>query len=699
MKNEKHEICRAVGTILAAFTATGLLADTLTWKGGTSGDFSAAANWTSAATGNDAAPQPGDTLKVTSSTTFTDGAFNIGSAGITIENSAELTNNVAFSGSGRLVKGGSGRWYQCAACTHSGGTEVTAGVLKPIFDNAVDFMGPGDIYLSGSGILETMFQTFTKKIWISGNKREAIKSTNNTFIYSPVESTCDISVKSAWGLCRFFGGIQASGHEVEFTSNGSGRDFVIRGAVEADKVYKKTANVMTFEGDGRVVSPLFAVEDGLVVIGATNGVYSVASSPVTSIPALASATTIVKGTGKIRSNVAGAIVYSLAVGEDEPLPSGRYSATNLPGALDAGSEEIQVYPAPAVAYWQGGAAGAWSLGSNWSTAVAPRDGAVAVFTNSTDLACEAFDFGAGGIMLVNASPSSILKQWTMFAGSGTYRKCGSGLVFYNSESSYTGGTVLMDGEARLNFMYTNLVFGAKTGTVVLKPFSGRNLPMVNCTVWSVDLPYHFEIQGALADPSSDASFRTQNNLHLTAEASLTSDSDFNMHTAWGPITLRCPVSAPGRTITFSGDYSTYQSGAPHVSILTNTVDASIVKKGTHYLRLDAVSPGEDNRLAVDGGLLTLNVDAAWGGTNVTVASGAQLALTGSQNLSEDATLSIAAGGTLDLTNDVVVCVRRLVTGGVRQGPGWYYASNLGDYITGTGRLKVGKGIGFSVFVR
>jgi len=668
--------CKMTGMFLAVIAATGLQADTLTWKGGLTNAFTSAANWTSAATGNDAAPQPGDTLLVTSPATFTGTTFDIGEAGITIDNSAAVYCGVAFSGTGRLVKKGSAKFNQSTTCTHTGGTEVNAGVLRPDVYNATDMFGPGKIYITGTGKLEASYQTFTGGIEISGNYREAIGIANTSTFNCPVIATGDFWVADGWGSCYFNQGISAPGRKVTFTGNGENRNYFIKGKLEAGEIYKKTVNLFTLEGDAHVACPKFTVMEGTVVLKSLLG--------------LASATVTLQGDAKIKSNIPGAFVSSLQVGTGDPLAAGRYSATDLPDALDAESQDIQVVGGLDLAYWQGGAEGAWSVGSNWSTGTAPRDGTVAVFTNGVDLVCEPFDFGANGITLVNESV--VITQRTMFAGSGMYRKAGRGAIYYYAESSYTGGTMLMDGEAVVRYNYTNLVFGAKTGKVVLLRNADGKLAKISSNGWFNDLRYHFEIKGALT--GNYPRFQIGNCLHLTTEAYVTSDSDFTVYRAWGPVRFDCPISAPGHTVRFTGDKN-LKDGVDlnHISYLSESVDASISKEGTHHLRLDGVSTGVDNKLAVNGGTLTLNTNAAWGGTNVTVAADALLVLKGNQNLADSATLTVASGGKVDVAENVMVCVNDLVVGGSRKYPGRYTAANLGTYIQGAGTIKVnGNGI-------
>lgn len=77
-------------------------AETLTWKGGATGDFTAPTNWSPAQ-----APQPGDTLVINKAVEFAAATFDVGAVGLTIQNSARTLCGVAFEGSGEIsVQGG-----------------------------------------------------------------------------------------------------------------------------------------------------------------------------------------------------------------------------------------------------------------------------------------------------------------------------------------------------------------------------------------------------------------------------------------------------------------------------------------------------------------------------------------------------------------------------------------------------------------
>lgn len=88
--------------VLGMATLGGLVgaqAETLTWNGGATNDFTAAASWTPAQK-----PQPGDTLVIQGDVTFTGATFDVGTAGLTIQSTqGSVRCGVSFTGSGDLV--------------------------------------------------------------------------------------------------------------------------------------------------------------------------------------------------------------------------------------------------------------------------------------------------------------------------------------------------------------------------------------------------------------------------------------------------------------------------------------------------------------------------------------------------------------------------------------------------------------------
>ena len=102
--------------VLGMSTLGGLVgahADTLTWNGGATNDFTAASSWSPAQK-----PQPGDTLIIQEEVTFKSATFDVGEAGLTIQSTKGTVRcGVSFTGSGDLVIKGNGQaFFQDGAC-------------------------------------------------------------------------------------------------------------------------------------------------------------------------------------------------------------------------------------------------------------------------------------------------------------------------------------------------------------------------------------------------------------------------------------------------------------------------------------------------------------------------------------------------------------------------------------------------------
>ena len=331
-----------------------------------------------------------------------------------------------------------------------------------------------------------------------------------------------------------------------------------------------------------------------------------------------------------------------------------------------------------VATWIGGAAGAWSDGSNWSTGKAPKGTTIAKFTNAVDLANEPFDFGDIGVCIWNIAYADLTNR-TMFAGAGKYYKFGAGTIDYKAESTYTGGTLFADGYARISTPYTNNVFGAAEGVVELARSADGTRPYLEFGTWNVTLPNKIRFVGA----TSTHRIRIANNIKLTGD--IEADSDFLIQSVWGPMWAEGNISAPGRTLTFEEN----DEGRGFVSYIAGAVDASLLKKGTGSLELRGKSTVETNVLTVAKGTLTLTADATWAGP-VVVQNGGLLKLNGNGNLSSAATLTIEAGGTVEIAQGVKASVAALVVDGQVMPSGSYSAGKLPNAFAGAGRVKVGQ---------
>lgn len=309
---------------------------------------------------------------------------------------------------------------------------------------------------------------------------------------------------------------------------------------------------------------------------------------------------------------------------------------------------------------------------------------IAKFTNSVELANETFDFGDDGVFIWNIEQADLIQR-TMFAGSGQYRKFGSGQIDYCAESSYTGGTLFMDGIARIATPKTNLVFGAAESPVTFECNSTGTKPSINLGTYDISFPYQLHLKGTLTNE------RIVLTNHAWFRGSIHSDADFTIRSKYGVVDgSTCDISAPGKTLTFiANDNASISS--------LRTVNASLLKKGTVTLRLLGHSPGAENTLVVDDGTVILEKEAAWVG-NIEIRSNSQLNLTADGNCSPEASFSIASGGRVEIAEGTTIHIRRLIVDGKAIAPGNYTARSLPSILLGNGRLTIGRG-GFIITIR
>lgn len=632
---EKLSKCLMAMAVMAVTIRGG--AATLTWAGGAAGDFTSAANWSP-----QQIPRPGDTLIVNEAVTFAATTFDVGTAGLTIQNAANVSSAVAFTGSGEIVVRGKGTYAQSVVLpSFMGNWRIYDGKFEPY----VSSVGTGTIYVesgaSGAAFQIGKVRPFKNAIHITGKSSSpAIIFSNFGQLTGEVSSDSDFTVRVAWadGI-PVIDRLTASEHTVTFAySDSKVFSLQLTGKVAANLVKQGSGSLILADSADLSESSL-AIEAGTVAVSRPHAVAAL--------------------------TVKGAVVENgfHRVGETPESVTGT-------GLFVVGGQ---------VATWVGGAAGAWSDGKNWTTGEAPMGTAIAKFTNAVELAAEAIDFGTEGVCIWNVTGADLVQN-TSFAGAGMYCKYGVGKITYKAESSYTGGTLFTDGQATLA---ASRAFG--TGLVELTRSAGGDRPFVECGTWNLVQPNVFKIVGSI----SMERFRISNNLRMTGDVE--SDSDFTILSAWGPMWADGNFSAPGRTITFF-ENDEKKDGVPmnYVSHIAGAIDASLTKTGEGFLELRGQSTVETNVLTVAGGKLALTADATWGGP-VVVKSGALLRLNGSANLSAEAPLTVEESGKIEIAEGVKAHVRSLTVGGKSCTAGIYSARSLPDVFSGNGRLVVGRG--------
>lgn len=669
--------------VLGVATLGGLVgahADMLTWNGGATNDFTAAASWTPAQK-----PQPGDTLVIQGDVTFTGATFDVGTAGLTIQSTqGSVRCGVSFTGSGDLVIRGNGKaFFQDGACPSlAGDWRLRGGVFEPCPGG----MGSGKVYVEDSSKLQVGAVTLTNDVCVVGSGA-SIAFARAARLMGVLSANADLVLDVAWVDANQrveIADLRAGTSTVTIMGNagGANRTLDFTGTVEARLVKKSGACEVRFTGTSEAAETALAVEEGTVSFTGSArwaGPSVTATGEGTVLRFDGNNLTAAGGTVRVadgaKLDVASLTILPALTLGDQALERGTYQAGDLPdnvtgaGILLVGGE---------VTTWIGGEAGAWSEGTNWSTGVAPKGMVVARFTNEVELAAEAFDFGADGVCIWN---SANLIQGTAFAGAGRYRKFGSGQIEYRADSSYTGGTLFTDGSAYLgNTKFAPQAFGAAEGMVELTRNVDGTGPFFSFGAYNVPIANKIRLVGEM----KAARIRITNPVNLKGDVE--SDSDFLIYSGWGWLHADGDFRAPGKTITFEEDD---KEGLSDSSYFAGAVDAALVKKGTASLELRGRSSGTANALTAAGGRLRLTAEAAWEGP-VAVQNGGLLALDGRDNLSSAATLTVEEGGKVEIAEGVGVRVNALVLNGQKMPVGVYSKANQPAFFDGAGHVVVGK---------
>ncbi len=701
----KKIVCVACVAAVAASAMLPLpvVADTLTWKGGATGQFSAPSNWTSANTGTTSTlgPQPGDTVKFTKIVGLDAETFNIGSAGLTIDNSMILSNKVVFTGSGKVVKKGNGELRVMSTCTHTGGTRIEAGVFN-FNTSSIKTFGTGKIEVVRNGTSNNRAQlNFTP--WGGGLTNEVeiigavstyvpITCSNRATLSGPVSADGDFKISSGYGAFRFDNSISAPGKTVEISCtsayNKGDNDTILSGTIDAS--LKKTgARTLRLKGNSPGIDNALTLTDGATILdavcvwGGTNVVVSGGVTNVLTITAESNFSTppvirLLDG-AKLNFPQVAVRVAELWIG-DVRQEDGCYVAEDLPESL-TGAGGLLIVGQVAGKVWTGGVSGLFSAGSNWSDGQPPAPGDTLIFPRTVNLEAEATDIGAQGMTF-------FVKQWctvtnnNAFTGSGLLTKFGRGTLRAKVAMSTTGGIKVRDGSI---YPEKSNPFG--TGTIEIDA-TGGTAPLLDSGIWGCTVTNRVKVTGAR---QSLHVIQFTNALTLTGD--IESDSDFYVDGAYGPLTSWGSISAPGKTMLLRING---RNAANATSYLYGSADCSVVLTSLSIcgiLEMRGVSSNVVNTLTVNAATNRLTATAYWGGTNVVVRKTdtfpAHLILQNENNLNPEATLTLADGGTVEVAAGKKVCIAHLVTDGESRRNGVYTSANLPGYILGSGRIQVG----------
>ena len=408
-------------------------AETLTWNGDATGDFTASANWSPAQ-----APQPGDTLVINKAVTFDAATFDVGSEGLTVQTTAKVVSQVAFTGSGSItVRSNSAGYFQIVACSsHTGDWHLYDGTFEP---NATT-LGSGTIYVeSGSSNARLQIgqvRPFKNDIRIVGTgSTPAIVFSNCAQLTGVLSSDADFTINVAWvngGTRAEIQNLRGWGTVTVNCDKNANRNILYNldfsGLVEA-QIVKNGAGTVRFTGVSTAAGTTVTVNNGTVefIESAAWGGSSVTANGATSVLRfngrnLTSDVATVSVTDGAKIDLATlAAVPRVTIGE-MILENGFYRAADqVEGLMGNGFLSV----GGDVATWIGGEEGAWSDGANWSTGIAPNGATIAKFTNAVELANETFDFGDVGVCIWNLANADLIQR-TMFEGAGKYCKFGAG---------------------------------------------------------------------------------------------------------------------------------------------------------------------------------------------------------------------------------------------------------------------------------
>ena len=189
------------------------------WVGGATGAWSDSANW------DVAVPSTGDTAVFANAVTLDAGDVDVGASGIALDCRADVNGRVRFTGSGKLVKKGPGKFTSGAKYGLTGGVRIEEGILLETmagegFNYMTDALGSGTIEITGTGQLaiSAYMATNTQPIVVTAHDTSipTIDNQGSTVYLGAVTADCDFTLRNAWNTPRFLNGISAPGHTVTY---------------------------------------------------------------------------------------------------------------------------------------------------------------------------------------------------------------------------------------------------------------------------------------------------------------------------------------------------------------------------------------------------------------------------------------------------------------------------------------------------
>ena len=337
-----------------------------TWVGGASGYLSAAGNWS-----DGLAPQSGDVLAFSGPVELLGETVSLGAQGFTLSSDHAISNHVWFTGSGGIVKRGSGQFYQFgdAGGDFAGGARFEGGSILSLNNRyrpgtnvaGHKFFGTGAVTMHGG---YTRIHTgewacgLTNAIVLSGVAIPSwsdpgwgsLRVDQGDVVLGPVSADADF-LFHVRNVDLHVSSIEAPGHMVRFdTYWGNGDSYasghILDGPVNANVA---TAGNRTITFNGSSPNP----DHSLTLTSCTNVLSSTAFWGGTNVVVSGSGTRLVltdsgnlSETARISVLSGGKVdissgvkvqIGALAIDGVE-MPAGVYGASDLPGAISGGGK-------------------------------------------------------------------------------------------------------------------------------------------------------------------------------------------------------------------------------------------------------------------------------------------------------------------------------------------------------------------------
>ncbi len=713
--------------MLLAVVCVSASAKTTAWTGGGgSTDFSTADNW------DNGAPAPGDIVTISTASVNLTGSFDMGSAGLTIETSADTTCSVVFSGSGTLVKRGAnvlaiqgGKWTG-----FSGKIRVENGTFQVDVVSSHNHFGSGSFELVATGKPSTKGYALLylprnptyidEPVSIVGELAEgesvmAIYCGNPSVMQS-ISSEVDFTLTAGYGNLTIKGDVVAPGRTVtcDVKSYGLGGDYhTIRFEGEVNASIKKV-------NYGRITLAGFSTNSNHTLTIDTSIIIDPSKVKLNQITGFWGGDVVVRGTSSVL-RVSGARCDSLALSDGAKLnmaeghrlltrafsvdgvskAAGIYSASNCPDAfvqygsvVVLGGEKRDI----ACCVWKGGASGSWTDSTKWSPRV-PQPGDVARFTNNVTvtaasaIATEDAVAGKSGILFdvenftVNLDGELTGAGKLVVAGDTVGQFVKKGLW-----PDFSGDIDIYNGLFQDYPPSTSTVGGIGTGTIRI--FANlATLPYFDERRYNTTISNRVEVKGTIPMTKTI----TVGDVTTFAGA-FSSEVDCKLSCGWGQMRFKNGFSAPGHTVTLYSANSSTLNG--FVFEANSPLDCSIIKEGYNPLSIAAfasTAAASEATLSFNGGTNTLSQTSVFGGQSVTVGANAMLKLMNGATLPGKASLSVASGGKVNVVANRAA-VSAFTVGGTAMRAGIYGRVRLPDVIEGDGTIRVGT-LGFCVNFR